>query len=1443
MKKGKQPARKRAKPDPKESKKEQEEHEAEAEEKNGEGILFTLAALSEELPETPNTSVGGAAPSLPPVPGLVVKGRAIPLPLSLADAPFLHDNGKVSPHGRGMETVVDTRVRSSKEFNPTDFYFVNPQWKAGVESLTEEVAKQLGATGCKVEARPYKLLLYSQGDHFLPHRDTEKEKGMFATLIVQLPSRCQGGALVVSQGGVRQTYDFGESSGMAAFQCHFAGHYADVEHEVREVTSGHRLAVVYNLVWANPNLPRPKSEPFQRSVEAFAKALKRWKDVPNDMVVLLLEHLYTEEGLLGKGLAAMKGKDRVLASILRAANSLLDAQQRVSLFIATVDRTENFEADYDGHWRWEDSNEKIHWYSAVGQPAEFNQKHLRINWETDVASTKPLKEKHIFSFEGKTEEEEYTGNESATMSTTYHRSVLVLWPEVTEIQLAMRRGGLYSAAVCAHAALDNKEAQLQKVDQVLELWKSNPDLASKSSWDYGSTEDGAALLLQCLASGDCVRLNRVLDLLQAMKPSNKLDALSKQLALFITNEQCAASKRLFQAVKKTAVSWMKHHRSGIKAAATLLEAVVQANATPARALQLMDAIAQALTEVKEGLTYGKKLSNDEQVASLQRTLKLLIEKWDWTDIGQHVMALLHAAPSVLTLHHRLSLAQSLSAPLAFSAIAQDAIDDVLQANKGKESLDLLYVPALVLCAALDDLERGKHVCDLIGFGKAIRKLEDTSLFGGWPFFCEELAVTVLMGPRIQQLEELVAKGPPEFNWVQRPKRSKVKVGMLLTFLKSTEATTTITGFGSIAAARRFVDKYQTGTPRRNGYSAYFEAGGQGASSRVTVQKTKLFHQHLLKVYKRNCEELEALRARFAEYEKTKKKRNEEAKQRKEEAERTKKKKNVEPDDEKELTTAKQKKEGEASAQSPKGKDKKPTTTTMKPPAQGRRLAKRTRKGKIARPSGASPSKGGNAYVREDSEYVRRFLRKAFEQRADRWQVIWGDEQQPAKEEPSLLPEGVCFQWDTHDRLRFERVLKGSLLVNSYCVTKGLTRKAQLCRFANKYAFKKPRSALALAFPRTEVVDADPNDLAWCMMDVQEAMQEEQEEGEEATMPPKHEKGEGLWILKASVVNKAEGVNIVRTPNQVRNLLQKWPEVREWVLQRYIERPLLVDGRKFHLRAYVLAVGTRKVFLHGDMLALFAGRAYTLPSSQQQQQQQQQQITPKEEEKAEEEKIEEGEETGKRKGRKGRKGRKDRRREGRERQQNIVDAIDRLAHLTNTALQAQQPDFQEERCVKTLSELEKDIGPQLCSSIFAQCCRVVEDTFRAVFREFGAFMALPNCFELFGYDFLVDEKGKVWLLEINAGPDFKQTGSRLDYIIQSVMEGALQHGLDPYFEEKEEKGEDATRESKQEEKVEEEDEAYSLCPAEDAPYTGGGFHQVLDFKAPSWGTPSMHIVDE
>lgn len=54
--------------------------------------------------------------------------------------------------------------------------------------LTARVAADLGVqTGAKVQAELYKLLLYQEGDHFVPHRDTEKAPGMFATMTLLLP--------------------------------------------------------------------------------------------------------------------------------------------------------------------------------------------------------------------------------------------------------------------------------------------------------------------------------------------------------------------------------------------------------------------------------------------------------------------------------------------------------------------------------------------------------------------------------------------------------------------------------------------------------------------------------------------------------------------------------------------------------------------------------------------------------------------------------------------------------------------------------------------------------------------------------------------------------------------------------------------------------------------------------------------------------------------------------------------------------------------------------------------------------------------------------------------------------------------------------------------------------------------------------------------------------
>ena len=126
-----------------------------------------------------------------------------------------------SPFGRGRDTVIDTGVRDSFQFEPDQITLRNPAWAAGLAKLVARVGRTLTGPshplGGRVEAVLYKLLLYRKGGHFTAHRDTEKEKRMFGTLVVQLPSTHAGGALVTRFGGETRTFDFGQAAGDAAY--------------------------------------------------------------------------------------------------------------------------------------------------------------------------------------------------------------------------------------------------------------------------------------------------------------------------------------------------------------------------------------------------------------------------------------------------------------------------------------------------------------------------------------------------------------------------------------------------------------------------------------------------------------------------------------------------------------------------------------------------------------------------------------------------------------------------------------------------------------------------------------------------------------------------------------------------------------------------------------------------------------------------------------------------------------------------------------------------------------------------------------------------------------------------------------------------------------------------------------------------------------------------
>jgi tubulin--tyrosine ligase len=198
--------------------------------------------------------------------------------------------------------------------------------------------------------------------------------------------------------------------------------------------------------------------------------------------------------------------------------------------------------------------------------------------------------------------------------------------------------------------------------------------------------------------------------------------------------------------------------------------------------------------------------------------------------------------------------------------------------------------------------------------------------------------------------------------------------------------------------------------------------------------------------------------------------------------------------------------------------------------------------------------------------------------------------------------GHQVQLKDFENIAWEPVMAGSCGASSYLVRKGLSRKAQLSLQLRRYCSKHPSSVLHTSVPYTLILDtwnafeemkldfgrgtfASFEDhgitkaplrqrLDWCLVDAKATVEEECHHGQ-------------TWILKPSVTNKGMDIAVVNNWAGVLDALEDADHVREWVLQRYIERPLLVGGHKFHLRVYVLCVGALRVFVYDRILMLIA----------------------------------------------------------------------------------------------------------------------------------------------------------------------------------------------------------------------------------------------------------------
>ncbi|KLU88234.1 hypothetical protein MAPG_07221 [Magnaporthiopsis poae ATCC 64411] len=177
-----------------------------------------------------------------------------------------------------------------------------------------------------VRAELYKLNIYSSPSGFFkPHVDTPRSEAQFGSLVVSLPCQHEGGQLIVRHARHTTTFDWSASKARTD-AVHWAAFYSDCEHEVKELTEGHRVTLTYNLYYAPGVGDLAKHAPamevetlplYQKVHSALAEP-----DFMHDGGILGIycTHAYahsTEAG--GKALpSVLKGADMAVYAVFRA---------------------------------------------------------------------------------------------------------------------------------------------------------------------------------------------------------------------------------------------------------------------------------------------------------------------------------------------------------------------------------------------------------------------------------------------------------------------------------------------------------------------------------------------------------------------------------------------------------------------------------------------------------------------------------------------------------------------------------------------------------------------------------------------------------------------------------------------------------------------------------------------------------------------------------------------------------------------------------------------------------------------------------------------------------------------------------------------------------------------------------------------------------------------
>ncbi|EAR87036.2 tubulin-tyrosine ligase family protein (macronuclear) [Tetrahymena thermophila SB210] len=245
----------------------------------------------------------------------------------------------------------------------------------------------------------------------------------------------------------------------------------------------------------------------------------------------------------------------------------------------------------------------------------------------------------------------------------------------------------------------------------------------------------------------------------------------------------------------------------------------------------------------------------------------------------------------------------------------------------------------------------------------------------------------------------------------------------------------------------------------------------------------------------------------------------------------------------------------------------------------------------------------------------------------------------------------------------------------------------------------------------------------------------------------------IWIVKpAENTNRGTGIFVSREIAEIKQFISQntrtqsahhgsanerkgSPKLKNkqvkhtYIIQKYIENPLLYQKRKIDIRCYILLTN-----YNGIIKAYWYKEGYIRTSSKE--------FTTK-------------------------------------------NLKNNFIHLTNDAIQKQQEDYGRYELGNKISykEFQRYLDSQteykinFMQMIIPQMKSYALDCVRSIFTKID-----PNrrqfSFELFGLDFMIDDDLKVWLIEVNANPCLEQSCPLLTKIIPPLIHNTLKIAVDP-----------------------------------------------------------------